>query len=146
MKSVILYTDGAFSGNPGPGGWAAVLIYNDLKKEMSGGEKETTNNRMELTAVVKGLSALKYACEVNVYSDSAYVVNAIKEGWIDYWQKSGWKTADKKPVKNQDLWENLLSLLKTHKVVFNKVKGHADDMLNNRCDQLARGEVEKFSQ
>lgn len=146
MKSVILYTDGACSGNPGPGGWAAVLIYNDLKKEMSGGEKETTNNRMELTAVVKGLSALKYACEVNVYSDSAYVVNAIKEGWIDSWQKSGWKTADKKPVKNQDLWENLLSLLKTHKVVFNKVKGHADDSLNNRCDQLARGEVEKLSQ
>ncbi|MBO5477110.1 MAG: ribonuclease HI [Clostridia bacterium] len=145
MKKVILYTDGACSGNPGPGGYGAILIYNNIEKEISGGEKDTTNNKMEMMAVIKGLEMLKEPCEVEVYSDSAYVVNSIEKGWIYSWKKNGWKKADKKEVKNIDLWERLLKLMETHKVTFLKVKGHADNELNNRCDRLAVSEREKFA-
>jgi len=145
MKKVTLYTDGACSGNPGPGGYGAVLIYEGIEKEISGGEKSTTNNKMEMMAVIKGLEALKEPCEVEVYSDSAYVVNAIEQGWIESWKKNGWRKADKKPVKNVELWEKLLELMDTHKVTFNKVKGHADDEYNNRCDRIAVREREKFA-
>ena len=145
MKKVVLYTDGACSGNPGPGGYGAVLIYSGEKKEIFGGEKSTTNNKMEMMAVIKGLEALKEPCEVEVYSDSAYIVNAIEQGWIESWKKNGWRKADKKPVKNVDLWEKLLELMDKHKVIFNKVKGHADDEYNNRCDRIAVREREKFA-
>lgn len=144
MKKVILYTDGACSGNPGPGGYAAILIYNNIEKEVVGGQKDTTNNKMEMMAVIKGLEMLKEPCEVEVYSDSAYVVNSIEKGWIYSWRKNGWKKADKKEVKNIDLWERLLKQLEIHKVTFNKVKGHAQDELNNRCDKLAVEQREKF--
>lgn len=145
MKKVTIYTDGACSYNPGPGGYAAILIYNGVEKVVSGGEKETTNNRMELLAIIKGLSALKERCEVTLYSDSAYAVNAITNEWLYSWFRSGWKTADKKPVKNQELWQELLSLLSVHKVTFIKVKGHADNAYNNRCDEIARREVAKIT-
>ena len=145
MKKVILYTDGACSGNPGPGGYGAILIYNGVEKEISGGEKSTTNNKMEMMAVIKGLEMLKEPCEVKVYSDSAYVVNSIQKGWIYSWKKNNWKKADKSKVKNIDLWERLLSQLEIHKVEFLKVKGHADDELNNRCDRLAVAAREKFA-
>lgn len=145
MKKVTLYTDGACSGNPGPGGYAAILIYNGVEKEISGGEKNTTNNKMEMMAVIKGLEMLKEACEVSVYSDSAYVVNSIEKGWVYSWKKNNWKKADKKEVKNIELWEKLLSLMNIHKVTFLKVKGHSDDELNNRCDRLAVLEREKFA-
>ena len=145
MKKVVLYTDGACSGNPGPGGYGAVLIYGGVEKEIFGGEKSTTNNKMEMMAVIKGLEALKESCEVEVYSDSAYIVNAIEQGWIESWKKNGWRKADKKPVKNVDLWEKLLELMDKHKVIFNKVKGHADDEYNNRCDRIAVREREKFA-
>ena len=144
MKKVILYTDGACSGNPGPGGYAAILIYNNIEKEVVGGQKDTTNNKMEMMAVIKGLEMLKESCEVEVYSDSAYVVNSIEKGWIYSWRKNGWKKADKKEVKNIELWERLLKQLEIHKVTFNKVKGHAQDELNNRCDRLAVEQREKF--
>ena len=144
MKKVILYTDGACSGNPGPGGYATILIYNNIEKEIVGGQKDTTNNKMEMMAVIKGLEMLKEPCEVEVYSDSAYVVNSIEKGWIYSWRKNGWKKADKKEVKNIDLWERLLKQLEIHKVTFNKVKGHAQDELNNRCDRLAVEQREKF--
>ncbi len=144
MKKVILYTDGACSGNPGPGGYAAILIYNNIEKEVVGGQKDTTNNKMEMMAVIKGLEMLKEPCEVEVYSDSAYVVNSIEKGWIYSWRKNGWKKADKKEVKNIELWERLLKQLEIHKVTFNKVKGHAQDELNNRCDKLAVEQREKF--
>ena len=137
MKKVTIYTDGACSGNPGPGGWGAVLIYGENKKEISGAQKDTTNNIMEITAVLEALKLLKEECEVEVYSDSAYVVNAFTEGWIYNWQKNNWKTASKDPVKNKELWEELYSLTKKHKVTFNKVKGHSTNELNNRCDYLA---------
>lgn len=145
MKKVTLYTDGACSGNPGPGGYAAILIYNGVEKEISGGEKNTTNNKMEMMAVIKGLEMLKEQCEVSVYSDSAYVVNSIEKGWIYSWKKNGWKKSDKKEVKNIELWERLLKLMEIHKVTFLKVKGHADDELNNRCDRLAVSEREKLA-
>lgn len=145
MKKVTLYTDGACSGNPGPGGYAAILIYNGVEKEISGGEKNTTNNKMEMMAVIKGLEMLKEPCEVFVYSDSAYVVNSIEKGWIYSWKKNGWKKSDKKEVKNIELWERLLKLMEIHKVTFLKVKGHADDELNNRCDRLAVSEREKLA-
>lgn len=145
MKKVTLYTDGACSGNPGPGGYGAVLIYNGVEKEISGGQKDTTNNQMEMMAVIKGLEMLKEPCEVKVYSDSAYVVNSIQKGWIYSWKKNNWKKADKSKVKNIDLWERLLSQLEIHKVEFLKVKGHADDKLNNRCDRLAVAAREKFA-
>ena len=140
-----IYTDGACSGNPGPGGYGAVLIYNGVEKEISGGQKDTTNNQMEMMAVIKGLEMLKEPCEVKVYSDSAYVVNSIQKGWIYSWKKNNWKKADKSKVKNIDLWERLLSQLEIHKVEFLKVKGHADDELNNRCDRLAVAAREKFA-
>lgn len=144
MKEVELYTDGACSGNPGIGGWAAVLIYKGHQKQISGGEKETTNNRMEISAVVNGLKKLKQACRVTIYSDSAYVVNAINNDWLTNWQLNGWKTANKKEVLNRDLWEELLDLLSKHQVTFVKVKGHADNELNNLCDKLAVAEVQKL--
>ncbi len=143
LKQVILYTDGACSGNPGAGGWGCVLIYGEHRLELSGGEEETTNNRMELLAVIAGLERLKYPCAVTVYSDSAYTVNAFEEGWVYGWEKTGWRKADKKPVQNDDLWRRLLSLTRVHKVTFCKVKGHADDELNNRCDALARAAIPK---
>lgn len=145
LKQVEIYTDGACSGNPGSGGWACILNYNGIEKELSGGEELTTNNRMELTAIVKGLEALKQKCSVSVYSDSQYVVSAFNEGWIYNWIKQGWKTADKKEVKNVDLWQKLLELKDKHEVTFCKVKGHANDDKNNRCDKLAREQSEKFS-
>ena len=141
MEKVTIYTDGACSGNPGPGGWASVLIYNGNEKEISGGMKDTTNNIMEITAVIEGLKALKFPCEVDLYSDSAYVVNTFLQGWIYSWMKNNWKTASGAPVKNQELWQELYNLTKVHKVNFNKVKGHADNKYNNRCDELARGEI-----
>ena len=132
-------------GNPGPGGWGSILIYNDIKKELSGGQKETTNNVMELTAVIEGLKALKHPCEVEVYSDSAYIVNAFNENWIDSWILKGWKNSKKEDVKNIELWKELIELTHVHKVNFNKVKGHSNVELNNRCDYLARKEAEKYS-
>jgi len=144
MKKVVLYTDGACSVNPGPGGWAAILCYGDAQKEFSGSEKDTTNNRMELMGVISGLQALKYPCEVELYSDSAYVVNAITNGWVYGWKKKNWRTSANDEVKNIDLWETLLNLLTYHNVTFNKVKGHADNEMNNRCDKLARDAVAKI--
>lgn len=138
MEKVTIYTDGACSGNPGPGGWGAVLLYKENRKEISGGNKETTNNIMELTAVIEALKQLKFPCEVELYSDSAYVVNAFSQGWIYGWIKNNWQTASKEPVKNKEIWQELYDLTKTHKVTFNKVKGHSDNELNNRCDELAR--------
>ena len=141
MKSVTLYTDGACSGNPGVGGYGGILIYGEVKREYSGAEEQTTNNRMEVLAVIVGLKKLKYPCKVDVYSDSAYTVNAFLNGWIFAWKKNGWKKADGKAVSNVDLWEELFSLTKTHEVTFHKVAGHADNELNNRCDELARGAI-----
>lgn len=141
MKSVIIYTDGACSGNPGPGGWAAVLAFGEHRKEISGFMPGTTNNRMELFAAISGLGQLKESCIVDLYSDSAYLVNAFEKNWIMNWQKNGWKTADKSPVENQDLWRLLLTIVKKHQVVFHKVKGHSDNVDNNRCDELATGEI-----
>ncbi len=146
MKRVTLYTDGACSGNPGAGGWGCVLLYGEHRLELSGGEAETTNNRMELMAVIMGLERLKYPCAVDVYSDSAYTVRAFEEGWLREWERSGWKKADKKPVLNADLWQKLAALARTHSLTFHKVKGHADDELNNRCDALARGAIPKGSE
>lgn len=143
-KKVIIYTDGACSGNPGPGGWGAILMYKDAKKEISGGMKNTTNNIMEITAVVEALKCLKVESDVQVYSDSAYTVNAFKQGWIYNWMKNGWKTANKEPVKNKELWQELYALTKKHKVEFIKVKGHADNEFNNRCDEMARNEILKL--
>lgn len=141
MEEVTIYTDGACSGNPGPGGWGAILMYKGNKKEISGANPKTTNNIMELTAVIEALKLLKYPCKVNVYSDSAYVVNAFAQNWIIGWQKKNWKTADKNDVKNKELWQELLSLTKTHDVTFIKVKGHADNEFNNKCDELARNAI-----
>ena len=144
MKQVTLYTDGACSGNPGLGGYGGILIYGDAKREYSGSELETTNNRMEVTAVIVGLKRLKYPCKVDVYSDSAYTVNAFNEGWIYGWAKNGWKKADGKAVLNADLWQELYALTKTHEVTFHKVAGHADNELNNRCDALATGAIKEL--
>ncbi len=144
MEKVTIYTDGACSGNPGPGGWAAILMYKGIEKEISGGEKNTTNNIMELTAAVRGLQLLKYPCEVQLYSDSAYLVNGFKQGWIYNWQRNNWKTSNKEPVKNREIWEELYNLTKIHKVEFKKVKGHSDNEYNNRCDELARAEIKKL--
>jgi len=136
MTNIEIYTDGACSGNPGPGGWAAILMCGDNYKELVGFEPQTTNNRMELLAIINGLKVLKTPCSVNLYSDSSYCVNAINQKWIDKWQSNGWRSASG-AVKNQDLWNDLLTLLKTHKVTFIKVKGHSDNEYNNRCDRLA---------
>lgn len=134
---VDIYTDGACSGNPGKGGYCAILKYGENEKIISGFEENTTNNRMELLAVIKGLEGLNVPCKVNLYSDSSYVVNAFNEGWIYSWQLNGWKTASKKEVKNIDLWEILLNKIKEHNVTFIKVKGHADNPYNNKCDKIA---------
>ena len=145
MPQVTIYTDGACSGNPGPGGWGAILMAQGAKKEISGGEKVTTNNRMELSAVIFALEKLNKPCEVEIYSDSAYVVNAFNQNWIKGWQKNGWKNSAKAPVANIDLWQRLIELTKVHKVKFIKVKGHADNEFNNRCDELAVIESKKFA-
>ena len=137
-KQITIYTDGACSYNPGPGGWGAVLMYNGHRKEISGFVADTTNNRMELLAAVEALKALKSPCKVDLYSDSAYLVNAWKQHWLDNWQKNGWKNSKKQPVENQDLWKELLGLAKIHDVSWIKVKGHSDNVENNRCDELAR--------
>ncbi len=142
-NAVTLYTDGACSGNPGAGGWGCILLYGERRLELSGGEEETTNNRMELMAVIAGLERLKFPCKVEVYSDSAYTVNAFEEGWVYAWEANGWQKADRKPVLNDDLWKRLLSLTRVHEVTFRKVKGHADDVLNNACDALARKAIPK---
>ena len=141
MEEVTIYTDGACSGNPGPGGWGTILMYNENKKEISGGKDNTTNNVMELTAVIEGLKLLKFPCKVKLYSDSAYVVNAFNQKWIYGWLKNGWKNASKEPVKNNELWQELYELTKIHEVEFIKVKGHADNEYNNRCDELARNAI-----
>ena len=143
MKTVTLYTDGACSGNPGPGGWGAILEYNGVRKELSGGEEKTTNNRMELTAVIAGLRALKEPCRVELYSDSKYVIDALEKGWAVGWQKRGWVKSDKSPALNPDLWETLLALCKQHSVTCHWVKGHAQNEKNNRCDELAVAESRK---
>mgnify|MGYP001852297172 FL=1 len=143
MEKVTIYTDGACSGNPGPGGWGAILMCQGKKKEIAGGCKNTTNNIMEITAVIESLKLLKFACEVDLYSDSAYVVNAFRQKWIENWKKNNWKTASKEPVKNKELWQELDKLTQIHQVKFHKVKGHSDNEFNNRCDELARGEIQK---
>ncbi len=144
MKTVEIFTDGACSGNPGPGGWGAILRYNGVEKEMSGGEEHTTNNRMELSAVLYSLKALKESCNVILTSDSKYVVDSIEKGWVYGWKKKGWKKADGKPALNVDLWEQLLPLLQQHKVTFNWIKGHAGHRENERCDELAVAESCKY--
>ena len=141
MDEVIIYTDGACSGNPGPGGWGSILMYKENVKEISGAMKNTTNNIMELTAVIEALKLLKFKCNVKLYSDSAYVVNAFNQKWIYGWIKNGWKNSNKEPVKNKELWEELYSLSKIHNIEFIKVKGHADNIYNNRCDEMARNAI-----
>ena len=137
MKHVTLYTDGACDPNPGTGGWAAILIFGKTKKEITGGEHNSTNNRMEMMAVIEALKQLKEPCKVTLITDSEYVKNAFTQGWLEGWIKRGWKTASKKPVKNQDLWEAMLAETKRHTIEWKWVKGHATDELNNRCDELA---------
>jgi ribonuclease HI len=141
LREIVIYTDGACSYNPGPGGWAAVLMYGEQRKEISGGSPETTNNRMELTAVIEALKALKQPCRAKVHSDSAYIVNCFKQKWYLNWQKNGWVNSAKKAIENKDLWQELLRLTRTHEVEFIKVKGHSDVKWNNRCDELARAAV-----
>lgn len=141
IYEVTIYTDGACSGNPGAGGWGAILMCGSHSKQISGGEAETTNNRMELAAVLNALLALKTPSRVTLYSDSAYVVNAFNQGWITNWQKSGWRTSGRKPIQNKDLWLKLIELTKKHEVKFVKVKGHSDNTLNDRCDMLARAAI-----
>lgn len=143
LKKVEIYTDGACSGNPGIGGWAAILLYNSVKKEISGFDENTTNNRMELTAAIRSLELLKFPCYVNLYSDSNYLINAFNNGWLIKWQKNNWIKSDKTPVENKDLWLKLLNLASIHKINWIKVKGHADNIYNNRCDKLAREEINK---
>ncbi len=143
MEKIQIYTDGACSGNPGPGGWGALLMFKGNKKEISGYKENTTNNIMELTAVIEGIKILKYPCDIQLYSDSAYVVNAFKQKWIDSWVKNNWRTASKEPVKNQELWKELYELTKIHNIEFIKVKGHSDNEFNNRCDELARNAIVK---
>ena len=143
-KKVTIYTDGACSGNPGPGGWGAILVYGELKKELSGGEARTTNNRMELLGAITALEALKEPCEVALYSDSQYLVKAINEGWAVRWRKNGWMRNKKDPAVNVDLWERLLKLLEEHDVNFHWVKGHAQNPMNNRCDALAVAQSRSF--
>ncbi len=145
-KNVILYTDGACSGNPGPGGWGCILSYRGHTREMSGHMPNTTNNRMEIFAVISGLGVLKEPCVVDVYSDSAYTVNAFNEHWIDNWQRNGWMNSKKQPVENSDLWKLLLQIIKVkkHELRFHKVKGHADNPMNNRCDELATAAIREY--
>ena len=145
MKTVTIYTDGACSGNPGPGGWGAILRYKDTEKELSGGAADTTNNRMELTAVIEALDILKEPCVVELYSDSKYVIDGLYKGWAKGWQKRGWIKSDKKPALNPDLWERLLALTDRHEMRYHWVKGHAENEKNNRCDQMAVAESKKFA-
>lgn len=144
QKKVLIFTDGACSGNPGPGGWGAILRFGTAERELSGGEKETTNNRMELTAVIQALSALKEPCDVTLYSDSKYVIDAVEKGWARGWRARGWLKADKKPALNVDLWQQLLALLERHNVRFVWIKGHNEHPENERCDRLAVAESKKF--
>ena len=144
MKTVEIYTDGACSGNPGPGGWGAILRYQGREKELFGGEANTTNNRMELTGVIEALSALKEPCRVELWSDSKYVVDALEKGWARSWRSKGWKKADKKPALNVDLWERLLELADLHEIRCHWVKGHAENEYNNRCDAMAVAARERF--
>ena len=144
MKHVDIYTDGACRGNPGKGGWGAILVYGKTEKELSGGEDSTTNNRMELTAAIKALSALKEKCEVTLYSDSKYMIDAIEKGWAYSWKEKGWKKADKSPALNSDLWEKLLTLIGRHEITFVWVKGHAGHAYNERCDKLATDFADSF--
>lgn len=143
-KTVNVYTDGACRGNPGRGGWGAILEYQGKRREMSGGERETTNNRMELTAVIEALSALKEPCTVNLYSDSKYVIDGLSKGWAAGWKKNGWKKSDKSPALNPELWDKLLSLVETHEVIYHWIKGHDGHPENERCDELATTEADKF--
>lgn len=145
MKSVTIYTDGACSGNPGPGGWGAILRYNGAEKELSGGEAETTNNRMELLGAISALEALKEPCKIELYTDSQYLVNAVEKGWAMRWRKNGWMRNKKDKAMNPDLWERLLSLLQTHDVSFHWVKGHAENQYNNRCDALAVAKSREYA-
>ena len=144
MKQIKIYADGACSGNPGPGGWGAILMYGEHKKELSGGAAETTNNRMELQGVIAALKALNEACAVDLYTDSQYIVNAVEKGWVYKWQAKGWMRNAKEAAKNPDLWQELLDLMETHNVKFHWVKGHGDNPWNNRCDELAVAESRKF--
>ena len=144
MKTVTIYTDGACSGNPGPGGWGAILEWNGIEKELSGGEAQTTNNRMELTGVISALKALKEPCQVELHTDSKYVCDAVVQRWVYGWKAKGWIKADKKPALNVDLWQQLLPLLEYHTVTWHWVKGHASNEKNNRCDKLAVTESKKF--
>ena len=144
MKTVTIYTDGACSGNPGPGGWGAILRYKETEKELSGGAADTTNNRMELTAVIEALALLKEPCVVELYSDSKYVIDGLSKGWAKGWQKRGWIKSDKKPALNPDLWERLLALTDRHEMHYHWIKGHAENEKNNRCDQMAVAESKKF--
>lgn len=141
MKQVKVYTDGACSGNPGPGGWGAILLYGGVEKELTGYDRQTTNNRMELTAAIKGLEALKEPCRVALYTDSQYLASAINQGWLKSWKENGWKKSDKKPVLNVKLWQQLDSQLTRHAVTIHWVKGHAANKYNNRCDALATGQI-----
>lgn len=141
MQKVTIYTDGACSGNPGPGGWGAILMYNDIQKEISGGEKNTTNNQMELIAAIEALNQLKVPCEVTLYSDSAYLINCFTNNWLEGWKKKNWVNSKREAVKNRELWEELDRLSKIHTITWVKVKGHADNKYNNRCDELARSEI-----
>jgi len=145
MKEVIIYTDGACSGNPGPGGWGAILRYGEKTKELSGGENNTTNNRMELTGVISALQALNQPCRVQLYTDSQYVVNAMEKGWAVSWRAKGWRRSNKEPALNPDLWQILLDLCEKHEVTFHWVKGHAENKYNNRCDELAVAAREKLA-
>lgn len=144
LPEVILYTDGACSGNPGPGGWGALLLWKGKEREMIGGAPDTTNNRMEMMAVIEGLKALKKPCYVKIHSDSALIVNTFKKGWIESWQQRGWRKSNKKPVENRDLWEKMLKAMEPHTIEWIKVKGHADNQLNNRVDRLAVSASKKF--
>lgn len=145
MKKIEIFTDGACSGNPGPGGWGTILRYKGIEKELSGGEKETTNNRMEITAVLKGLEALKEPCEVILTTDSKYVCDSVEKGWVFSWEKNNWIKKDKSPALNSDLWKELLKLLRKHKVKFVWVKGHAGHPENERCDKLATSQRDKYA-
>ena len=145
MKQVTIYTDGACSGNPGPGGWGAILKYKEIERELSGGEAATTNNRMELTAVIRALEALREPCAVDLWSDSKYVIDALEKGWARSWRARGWVKSDKKPALSPDLWGALLELTERHEMRYHWVKGHAENPYNNRCDALAVQEREKFA-
>ena len=146
MKHIDIYTDGSCRCNPGPGGWGAILVYNGIEKELSGGEADTTNNRMELTAVIKALQALKEPCEITLTSDSKYVIDAITNGWAESWKANGWKKADRTKALNPDLWETLLDEIKRHEITYVWVKGHAGHPYNERCDKMAQNESGRFIQ